>query len=82
MIPEGIPPEASVRPIPIPFSPLMITAVELRFVGAGGLAKVLGANVLTGKSRMRGNEVPGLRSVGISGIVGVGNAPGPTGIEL
>lgn len=82
MIPEGIPPEASVRPMPIPFSPFMITAVELRFVGAGGTARVLGANVLTGKSRMRGIEVTGLRSVGVGGVGGVGNAPGPIGIEV
>ncbi len=50
MRPPGMPPVSSVRPIPMPFSQLIMMAVELRLVGAGGLAKVLGASVLNGRS--------------------------------
>lgn len=82
MRPLGIPPEASVRPTPTPRSPLTITAAALRFVGAGGLAKVFGANVLVGKSRMLGIGADDFLDVGVSGGGGVGSAPGPTGMDV
>ena len=47
IIPDGIPPVASLRPTPIPRSPLTITADFDKFVGAGGLARVDGARLLT-----------------------------------
>ena len=46
-----MPPVASLRPMPIPRSPLTMTADLLRFVGAGGFASVEGARVLGGVSR-------------------------------
>ena len=70
----GIPPDASVRPTPTPLSPLTITAAALRFVGAGGLAKVLGASVLIGSSRIGADD---FLDTSVSGGGGVGSAPGP-----
>lgn len=77
MIPLGIPPVASVRPIPIPLSPASTMAIELRFVGAGGAATVFGANVVVGSSR---TLVPA--DVRVVGVSGVGGTPGPIGITL
>ena len=65
-------PEPSARPRPTPRSPLIITAVALRLVAAGGLAKVEGARLLEGMVKLR---------LGPS-IVGTGGAPGPTGRML
>ena len=78
MIPLGIPPVESVRPIPMPRSPVRMMAVELRLVGAGGFASVLGANVLIGSSRKFDPDV--IRTVGVSGA-GAGIL-GPIGITL
>ena len=65
IIPLGIP---SARPIPMPRSPVRMIAVELRLVGAGGFASVLGANVLVGSSRAA--EPDARRTVGVSGVGG------------
>lgn len=77
MIPLGMPPVASVRPIPIPLSPARIMAIELRFVGAGGTASVFGARLIVGNSRTFGPA--DVRTVGVSGV---GGTPGPMGITL
>ena len=78
MIPLGLPPVASVRPIPIPLSPVSMMAVELKLVGAGGFARVLGANVLVGSSLKLDPDVT--RTVGVSGDGA--EMPGPIGMTL
>ena len=55
--------------MPIPRSPLTMTADLLKFVGAGGFARVVGANVLVWDSNIDGMATWGLGTFGPTCVI-------------